>query len=229
MRPGVRPGEVETRGSAGGVGAGAGGRDRGGPRLSSFCAGDSRWICGAGGGRGAGSGAAGSGGRGEGGRLAGAGSVLGRARAGGWNHDGGSAAGGGGRGGDGGIHSCGSGSRSRFNAVCSPVRTLFRVGRKRARDNCCSIADGGWTMRASRLQRRSARAVCRFSASRAWPCFRPATKWWRLTRRRGPAQIRNSNSYSLAAQIQNAGGEPVRLAIAPDEPEAAAGADRRRI
>jgi molybdopterin molybdotransferase len=34
----------------------------------------------------------------------------------------------------------------------------------------------------------------------------------------GPAQIRNSNSYSLAAQVQNAGGEAVRLAIAPDEP-----------
>ena len=33
----------------------------------------------------------------------------------------------------------------------------------------------------------------------------------------GAAQIRNSNSYSLAAQVQNAGGEPVRLAIAPDE------------
>jgi len=33
----------------------------------------------------------------------------------------------------------------------------------------------------------------------------------------GPAQIRNSNSYSLAAQIQNAGGEAVRLGIAPDE------------
>ena len=33
----------------------------------------------------------------------------------------------------------------------------------------------------------------------------------------GPAQIRNSNSYSLAAQVLNAGGEPVRLAIAPDE------------
>ena len=32
----------------------------------------------------------------------------------------------------------------------------------------------------------------------------------------GPAQIRNSNSYSLAAQAQNAGGEAVRLAIAPD-------------
>jgi molybdopterin molybdotransferase len=33
----------------------------------------------------------------------------------------------------------------------------------------------------------------------------------------GAAQIRNSNSYSLAAQVQNAGGEAVLLAIAPDE------------
>ncbi len=33
----------------------------------------------------------------------------------------------------------------------------------------------------------------------------------------GPAHIRNSNSYSLAAQVQNAGGEAVRLEIAPDE------------
>jgi molybdopterin molybdotransferase len=31
-------------------------------------------------------------------------------------------------------------------------------------------------------------------------------------------QIRNSNSYSLASQIQAAGGEPVLLPIAPDEP-----------
>jgi molybdopterin molybdotransferase len=33
----------------------------------------------------------------------------------------------------------------------------------------------------------------------------------------GPTQIRNSNSYSLAAQIQAAGGEPVLLPIAPDK------------
>jgi molybdopterin molybdotransferase len=33
----------------------------------------------------------------------------------------------------------------------------------------------------------------------------------------GPTQIRNSNSYSLAAQIRQAGGEPVRLPVAPDE------------
>src|SRR6202022_356919 len=31
-------------------------------------------------------------------------------------------------------------------------------------------------------------------------------------------QIRNSNSYSLAAQVQAAGGEPILLPIAPDEP-----------
>lgn len=34
----------------------------------------------------------------------------------------------------------------------------------------------------------------------------------------GPTQIRNSNSYSLAAQIQSAGGEAIILPIAPDEP-----------
>ena len=34
-----------------------------------------------------------------------------------------------------------------------------------------------------------------------------------------PTQIRNSNSYSLAVQIRNAGGEPVLLPIAPDEPQ----------
>jgi molybdopterin molybdotransferase len=33
----------------------------------------------------------------------------------------------------------------------------------------------------------------------------------------GPTQIRNSNTYSLAVQIQQAGGEPVLLPIAPDE------------
>jgi molybdopterin molybdotransferase len=33
----------------------------------------------------------------------------------------------------------------------------------------------------------------------------------------GPTQIRNSNSFSLAAQIQQAGGEPVLLPVAPDK------------
>ena len=33
----------------------------------------------------------------------------------------------------------------------------------------------------------------------------------------GPSQIRNSNTYSLAVQIQRAGGEPVLLPVAPDE------------
>jgi len=35
----------------------------------------------------------------------------------------------------------------------------------------------------------------------------------------GPSQIRNSNSYSLAAQVENSGGQAVRLVIAPDEPK----------
>jgi len=35
----------------------------------------------------------------------------------------------------------------------------------------------------------------------------------------GPTQIRNSNSYSLAAQILESGGVPVLLPIAPDETE----------
>ncbi len=34
-----------------------------------------------------------------------------------------------------------------------------------------------------------------------------------------PVQIRNSNTYSLTAQIEAAGGEAVRLPIAPDEPK----------
>jgi len=34
----------------------------------------------------------------------------------------------------------------------------------------------------------------------------------------GPSQIRNSNTYSLAAQIQAAGGTPELLPVAPDEP-----------
>jgi len=35
----------------------------------------------------------------------------------------------------------------------------------------------------------------------------------------GSTEIRNSNSYSLTVQIQQAGGNPVRLPIAPDEPK----------
>ena len=36
----------------------------------------------------------------------------------------------------------------------------------------------------------------------------------------GPTQIRNSNTYSLAAQIHHAGGEPLLLPIAADDPGA---------
>jgi molybdopterin molybdotransferase len=39
-----------------------------------------------------------------------------------------------------------------------------------------------------------------------------------VTAKPGSNQIRNSNTYSLAAQIRAAGGEPVLLPVAPDEP-----------
>jgi molybdopterin molybdotransferase len=39
-----------------------------------------------------------------------------------------------------------------------------------------------------------------------------------LSKTPGPFQIRNSNSYSLAAQVTVAGGEAMRLPVAPDEP-----------
>src|SRR5262249_49395080 len=38
-----------------------------------------------------------------------------------------------------------------------------------------------------------------------------------LDRKPGAAQIRNSNSFSLAAQVTAAGGAPLQLPIAPDE------------
>lgn len=40
-----------------------------------------------------------------------------------------------------------------------------------------------------------------------------------ITATPGPTQIRNSNSYSLAVQILRAGGQPILLPIAPDEPQ----------
>ena len=39
----------------------------------------------------------------------------------------------------------------------------------------------------------------------------------------GPTQIRNSNSYSLAVQVRQAGGDPFLLPVAPDEPAALRG------
>ncbi len=41
-----------------------------------------------------------------------------------------------------------------------------------------------------------------------------------VTRNPGPNQIRNSNTYSLFAQVQSAGAMPLMLPIAPDRPEA---------
>lgn len=44
-----------------------------------------------------------------------------------------------------------------------------------------------------------------------------------------PHQVRESNSWALAAQVRECGGEPVRLGVAPDEPEALASMLRRAL
>jgi molybdopterin molybdotransferase len=45
----------------------------------------------------------------------------------------------------------------------------------------------------------------------------------------GPYQIRNSNSYSLAAQVQAAGGDPKVLGVARDEPQSLRGGIQRGL
>jgi molybdopterin molybdotransferase len=85
---------------------------------------------------------------------------------------------------------------------------------KRARLNEAAIALAA-SVGKSRLQRLSR------PASPSWPqAMRSST----LDGNESPVltQIRNSNSYSLAVQIQQAGGDPVLLPIAPDEPAASA-------
>ena len=54
-------------------------------------------------------------------------------------------------------------------------------------------------------------------AGRGSPFSLPATNWSTSICRPGPNEIRNSNSYSLAAQVQAAGGEPMILPVARDE------------
>jgi hypothetical protein len=136
-------------------------------------------------------------------------------RAGGPDYDGGSAAGGRGCGGDGGAHLVGGHSVEVHRSVRA-ARILFRAGRKRLRDNCCWIEDDAWTMPGLRLRLQWARAGCRFSGSRAWLCFRRATRWWRLTRRRARRRfgIRIRIRWRRRFRMRR---EPVRLAIAPDE------------
>ena len=69
-----------------------------------------------------------------------------------------------------------------------------------------------------RLRSRWPRLVVRFAAvvyrSFVWRLSPPATRWWRLDEIPDDQQIRNSNSYGLAALVAKAGGEAVRLPIA---------------
>ena len=59
-------------------------------------------------------------------------------------------------------------------------------------------------------------------------CSRPAASSSRSPRSPGPGKIRNSNSYSIAAQVVAAGGVPVRYGIVPDDMEATRAAFAKR-
>ena len=147
--------------------------------------------------------------------------MLGRAWAGGGDHDRGSAAVGRGRGGDGGIHGVvDSGwevSRGRDPTQREPGENFVPRGAE---------ARAGQLLldRGRRLDHAGIAIAASVGKSRVQVFRRPRVavlstgdEVVEIEAAPGAAQIRNSNSYSLAAQVQNAGGEAVRLAIAPDE------------
>ena len=158
--------------------------------------------------------------------------MLGRARAGGGDHDGCSAAGGGGRGGDGGVY--GLADNFRYQLASHPDAELVPkfVEMRRSVNAGENFVPRGAEARAGQLLLDRGRRLDHAGIAIAASVGKSRVQVFRKPRvavlstgdevveidaTPGPAQIRNSNSYSLAAQVQNAGGEAVRLAIAPDE------------
>ena len=101
-----------------------------------------------------------------------------------------------------------------------PRRQLQPAGRRgsRGRDRARSRAAAGIRGDRAAGDGRAASA-CRFSESRAWRFSPPAMRLSRRARRRSHFQIRNSNAWSLAAQVERAGGVPEILPIARDNYE----------
>ncbi len=133
------------------------------------------------------------------------------------DYDGRSGAGGRGCGRDGGA--CGARRMARSGGWGSgrfaAERISFRVGAKRGVGEVVlpagTVIDGGGDCAGCGLW---ALLRWRCFASREWRLWRRAMSWWRSRPRPEPQQIRNSNSYGLAALVAEAGGEAVRLPIA---------------
>ena len=74
---------------------------------------------------------------------------------------------------------------------------------------------------------RSGGRGCGCPAARAWPSSPPGTRWCRSSRRSGPGQIRNANTWSLAGPDPALRrGAHLDLGIVPDRPRSGAGAAR---
>ncbi len=103
-----------------------------------------------------------------------------------------------------------------------------RARRRSAASGCC-LRERGWTSPriavAASVGKKPSAGLQQAAKLRSSP---PATKSWTLTFRPRPPRSAIRIRYSLAAQVQAAGGEPVLLPIAPDEPAAPARTHRRR-
>ena len=131
--------------------------------------------------------------------------------------------------GDGRVHVAARRACRDCAAPSRPARILFRVARKHGREVCCSTA-------VMRLTEAAIALVASVGKSRLQVYKRPRVAILTtgdeivdVDATPGPTQIRNSNSYSLAAQILRAGGQPVLLPIAPDEPAGSAATHRTGI
>ncbi len=97
-------------------------------------------------------------------------------------------------------------------------KILFREERRRERDSC-------WSDKGRRLNHALIGMAAAVGKGRVMVYRKPRVavlstgdELVGIEATPGAAQIRNSNSYSLAAQIAEVGGEAVQLAIAPDKP-----------
>ena len=137
-----------------------------------------------------------------------------------FHHDRRSCAAGRRRRGNGRVHIAAERTRHNYKRNCCGRKHCRARGRGQVRAAWCSIPGHGSTKPPLHLPPRLENPGCKCLIGRALPCLLRATRSsMSMMRKIGPTQIRNSNSYSLAAQIQEAGGEPVLLPIAPDEPQ----------
>ena len=102
----------------------------------------------------------------------------------------------------------------------SSASTSVAAARRSRRAMWCSRRARSSGPRRSGCSPRPATRPSPSSRARAWRSSPPAASSSRSPRSPGPGKIRNSNSYSIAAQVLAAGAIPVRFPIVPDDVDA---------